>query len=329
MDDSGLGSHDDPHHDDPHHDDPHHDDPQHEQIALWERRWLAFSGLISLMFVLLISYTLALEGGHIAQRSQRGTPEQILAQDLFENPGVRPLGPGRYQVTSVAQAFTFQPTDVRVPVGAETEFYLTSRDVLHGYQVENTNINVEVIPGEVAVFQYTFDEAGTYRVTCNEYCGIGHHTMLGTITVVPTSQWTGAQAGPAAQAAAGAGGVDGEAVYASNCASCHQANAQGIPGAFPPLAGHAAELVADRGREILPLILLYGLEGPVEVQGQTYSGAMPAWRQLSNEELAAVADHIVTLEGSGEGIEPYAPEAFEQARGQELTPADVHARRTE
>ena len=302
---------------------------QHEQIARWERRWLAFSGVISVGFVLLIAYNLAIEGTHIAQRSDRGTPEQLLAQEIFAEPGVRALGPGRYQVTGVAQAFTFQPADVRVPIGAELDFYLTSRDVLHGYQVEDTNINVEVIPGEVSSFEYTFHTPGEYRVTCNEYCGIGHHTMLGTITVVPASQWTGVDA----PVVAGDGGAaaDGSAVYAANCASCHQAEGQGIPGAFPPVAGHAAELVADEGRDYLPLVLLYGLEGPIEVQGQTYDGVMPAWAQLSNDELAAVANHIVGLdpEAAPDGFEPYTPDEIEAARGQELSPGDVHARRTE
>ena len=302
---------------------------RHEQIARWERRWLAFSGVISLGFVLLISYTLAVEGGHIAQRAGRGTPEQLLAQDIFADPGVRPLGPGRFQVSRVAQAFTFEPADVRLPVGGEAEFYLTSRDVLHGYQVENTNINVEVIPGEVSAFSYTFSEPGVYRVTCNEYCGIGHHTMLGTITVVPASQWAGVRSGPAAQAAGGDGGVDGAAVYAANCASCHQGDGQGIPGAFPPVAGHAADLVANEGRDYLPLVLLYGLQGPIEVQGRTYDGVMPAWPQLSDDELAAVANHIVTMEEAPEAFEPYAPAEFEEARGQDLSAAGVHARRTE
>lgn len=305
------------------------EDRQHEQIARWERRWLAFSGVISVMFIVLIAYNLAAEGAHVAERSSRGTPEQILAQNVFTEPGVRPLGPGRYQVSRVASAFSFEPADVRVPVGAELDFYLTSRDVLHGYQVEKTNINVEVIPGEVSAFRYTFDEPGVYRVTCNEYCGIGHHDMLGTITVVPASQWSGEP--DVLVAEGGADGVDGAAVYATSCASCHGGDGQGIPGAFPPVVGHAAELVVDEGRDFLPLVLVHGIEGPIDVQGTTYDGVMPAWSELTNEELAAVANHIVSLEPDAlpDDFEPYAPEAFEEARGEDLSADDVHARRTE
>ncbi len=306
-------------------------DSQHDQIATWERRWLALSGLMSLTFVLLIAYNLATEGAHIAQRTTKAAPELILAQEVFADPGVRVLAPGKIQVTTVAQAFAFRPSDVRVPVGAEIEFFLTAADVIHGYQIENTNVNVELIPGEVANLRYTFDEPGVYRITCNEYCGIGHHTMLGSVTVLPASQWNAQrQAGPSAQEAGDE--VDGAAIYANNCASCHQANGQGIAGAFPPLAGHAAELTQSQGRDYLPLVLLYGLQGPIEVAGASYNGVMPAWAQLSNEELAAVANHVVTEWDDGalpDDVQPYQASEFAEARGQELSADDVHQRRSE
>jgi cytochrome c oxidase subunit 2 len=304
------------------------EDRQHRQIARWESRWLALSGLMSLTFVLLIAYNLATEGAHIAQRTSKASPEQIVAQPVFAEPGVRALAPGKVQVTQVAAAFAFQPSDVRVPVGAEVEFYLTARDVIHGYQIERTNVNVELIPGEVARLHYTFDEPGVYRVTCNEYCGIGHHTMLGSVTVVPPSQWREDRAA-AAQAD---GEVSGEAVYAAHCASCHQANGQGVAGAFPPVAGHAGELVADQGRDYLPLLLLYGLQGPIQVGGTAYNGQMPAWQQLSDEELAEVTNYIVTTWDEGQlpgGFEPYTPDEFAEARGQGLTADDVYERRSE
>ena len=309
---------------------------EHEQIARWERRWLALSGLMSLTFVLLIAYNLATEGAHIAQRSAKATPEQILQQQVFLEPGVRQLAPGKVQVTTVAQAFVFQPEVVRVPVGAEVEFFLTARDVLHGYQIERTNINVELIPGEVSRLIYTFDEPGTYRISCNQYCGIGHHEMLGAVEVVPASQWNEATAAGAlptdADAMADAeGAVDGAQVYAANCASCHQADGSGLPGAFPPVAGHSARLVVEQGRDYLPLLMLYGLQGAIEVDGQSYSGVMPAWANLSDEQLAAVTNYVVTEWDDGSlpaDFAPYEPADFAAARGQELTADDVYERRT-
>jgi len=89
-------------------------------------------------------------------------------------------------------------------------------------------------------------------------------------------------------AAAGAA-VDGKAVFAAQCAACHQATGKGLPGVFPPLDG--SEWVQGDTR-ILANILLHGINGEISVAGVTYSGAMPAFQQLSDAELAAVASYI-------------------------------------
>jgi mono/diheme cytochrome c family protein/heme/copper-type cytochrome/quinol oxidase subunit 4 len=110
----------------------------------------------------------------------------------------------------------------------------------------------------------------------------------------------------------------GGRVYASNCAGCHQANGQGIPGAFPPLAGHLPTLYqTDSGREYLVNTLLYGLQGQIEALGQSYNGVMPAWAQLGDDEIAAVLNH-----GLGE-FTPILAEEVAAARGTTLSGAQV------
>lgn len=90
--------------------------------------------------------------------------------------------------------------------------------------------------------------------------------------------------------------VAGKAVYEKNCQVCHQAAGQGVPGAFPPLVG--SEWVTG-APEPLVRIILHGLQGPVEVAGATYNGAMPAWMDvLGNEEIAAVATYVRQLEAN-------------------------------
>ncbi|WP_448566480.1 cytochrome C-552, partial [Thermus sp.] len=91
--------------------------------------------------------------------------------------------------------------------------------------------------------------------------------------------------------------ADGAKLYAQ-CAGCHQANGQGIPGAFPPLAGHVAEILAKQGgREYLIKVLLWGLQGQIEVKGMKYNGVMPNYTQWKDEEIAAVLNHIATAWG--------------------------------
>lgn len=84
--------------------------------------------------------------------------------------------------------------------------------------------------------------------------------------------------------------LDGGALYASNaCVGCHQGNGQGVPGAFPPLAG--SEWVT--GAPELPVkILLAGLSGPITVKGNPYNGAMPAYGHLNDAEIAAIVSYI-------------------------------------
>jgi mono/diheme cytochrome c family protein len=84
--------------------------------------------------------------------------------------------------------------------------------------------------------------------------------------------------------------ADGQAVFSSRCAACHQANGRGLPGAFPPLAG--SPFVAGDSARLVRLVL-YGLTGPVTVEGSTFNGAMPAWKdQLSDAEVAAVLTYV-------------------------------------
>ncbi len=61
--------------------------------------------------------------------------------------------------------------------------HLSSMDWQHGFSLQPVNINMQVLPGYEMVLNITPDKAGVYGVVCNEYCGIGHHTMLGRIYV--------------------------------------------------------------------------------------------------------------------------------------------------
>ena len=105
---------------------------------------------------------------------------------------------------------------------------------------------------------------------------------------------TGVQAPPST-----AGGAEtglGSQVYASHCASCHQPNGEGVPGAFPPLKGDPVVIDKDPTRHID--IVLYGLHGTA-IGGVSYETPMPAHAQvLSDPEIAAVINHERTNWGN-------------------------------
>jgi mono/diheme cytochrome c family protein len=94
----------------------------------------------------------------------------------------------------------------------------------------------------------------------------------------------------AAATTAAAAGPDGAAIFASRCASCHQATGAGVPGVFPPLAG--SEWVKGDAKTVARILLL-GISGKIDVSGTTYNGTMPAFgNSLSDAEIAAVASHV-------------------------------------
>ncbi len=81
----------------------------------------------------------------------------------------------------------------------------------------------------------------------------------------------------------------GESVYAAHCGACHQANGQGLAGAFPPLAGSD---YLDRSREEVLAVALFGLSGPLTVNGQEYNAVMPSMGYLGDDDLAAALTYV-------------------------------------
>jgi mono/diheme cytochrome c family protein len=89
----------------------------------------------------------------------------------------------------------------------------------------------------------------------------------------------------------------GEDVYGQNCIGCHQPDGSGLPGNFPPLAGNAN--VQDAA--YLEEVIRNGKQGELVVDGVTYDGVMPAFGQLSDEEIAAVIDYVQNRLGVADG----------------------------
>ncbi|WP_227370119.1 cbb3-type cytochrome c oxidase subunit II [Halomonas sp. M20] len=88
----------------------------------------------------------------------------------------------------------------------------------------------------------------------------------------------------------------GATLYANNCASCHQANGQGLPGTFPPLAGNAVVLAEDPSEHIDTI--LHGAQGRT-IDGTEYASPMPGFAdQLDDDQVAAIINHERTSWGN-------------------------------
>jgi mono/diheme cytochrome c family protein/heme/copper-type cytochrome/quinol oxidase subunit 4 len=123
----------------------------------------------------------------------------------------------------------------------------------------------------------------------------------------------------------------GEKTY-NNCVACHQPNGQGVPSAFPPQAGHAAEIYnVEGGRTYMIHTVLWGLQGEIKVDGKTYNGIMTPWGSLlKDEQIAAVLNHVLTSWGNDALLEDFTPITAEEValeRANSMTAQEVYESR--
>ncbi|MCF3947574.1 c-type cytochrome [Acidiphilium sp. AL] len=298
-------------------------------LKKYERRWFVIAMAALGVLLGLSIWWMMSAPGRFPTTPLTDPVRKILRSPMFRHPGVTKLGPHHYRVAVVAHQFQFEPSKIVVPVNARIDFYVTSADVIHGFEIPGTDVNIEVIPGYVAHVFATYHKPHDYLVVCDQYCGIGHQNMIGAFDVVAKMPLPSVQVVPSGPATPAMLAQAGQALYASRCAACHQANGQGLPGAFPPLAKSVPEYESDpRHRTLLADVLLYGLKGKVKAEGKSYNGVMPAWGdQLSNTQIAAILDYIGTAWGNKEaepaGYKPYDAAAVASARKQTMTSAAV------
>lgn len=152
-------------------------------IDQYERFWMWGAGTITVVFFGTIVAGLVGEGIRPPSHIETIDPRAVWTDPRFAERGVTRHPDGRISVTGIAMMFAFQPGEVRVPAGRPITFRLTSPDVVHGFGIVGTNGNTLVVPGYVSQFTTTFGTPGTYLIVCNEYCGLGHHAMMGKLIV--------------------------------------------------------------------------------------------------------------------------------------------------
>ncbi len=198
-----------------------------------------------------------------------------------------------------------------VPVGKKIRIITTSNDVIHSFAVNSFGIKQDAIPGFVRDTWFRAEKTGDFHGQCQELCGKEHAYMPIHVKVVSAEEYTAwvteqnkklaaKQEDPSKVWTLAELSQKGEKVYAANCQACHQANGKGM-GPIKPLDGAAVVLDADKSKQIAVLL-----------NGQN-NGTMPAWKQLSDTEIAAVIS--------------YTKNNWSNQTGQVVQPADVQAAR--
>ncbi|GBD06286.1 Cytochrome c oxidase subunit 2 [bacterium HR21] len=111
-------------------------------------------------------------------------PGCITEMKPFEQDTVFQTAEKRYEMHVIARMWSYQMPPVEFPVGSTVDIYLTSGDVVHGFHIDRTNVNLMAVPGTVTYARVRFRTPGEYPIVCHEYCGIGHQQMVGVIRVV-------------------------------------------------------------------------------------------------------------------------------------------------
>lgn len=135
--------------------------------------------MISLLLVGLFVFSLL----YAKDKYKSDVPECLPYDKVYEEPKVNKLDENTYQVFSVASMWQFQPAEIYIPVGSEVDFYLTSKDVVHGFNIAQKNVNMMAVYGSINKTTVKFDKPGVYDIICHEYCGIGHQSMRAQVIV--------------------------------------------------------------------------------------------------------------------------------------------------
>lgn len=160
----------------------------------YEKIWLVFGIGSLVVFLAVLAYGAFWKGTHPQSHGVTINQNNIEAVEAFkpENLGLTKVDEDKYIVNMVASAFNYDfgkdengaaIKHIRIPKGATVLFQVTTKDVIHGFNVAGTNVNMMVEPGYISSYETTLNKPGKYTIVCNEYCGLGHHMMFATLEV--------------------------------------------------------------------------------------------------------------------------------------------------
>lgn len=154
----------------------------------YEKIWLIFGTATLLLFLIIVGFSAFYMGNQPPSHTETVDPEEVREIEPFNEPGLKKIGDNEYEFVIVASAFHYDigadDGVVEIPKDATVHFVITTTDVIHGFEIVGTNVNMMVEPGYISRYTNTFKNSGTYTVLCNEYCGVGHHLMSATIEVI-------------------------------------------------------------------------------------------------------------------------------------------------
>ena len=158
-----------------------------------EGTWIAIAFVWCMVMFFMMIYWHLYGHQNLSTETYTTTPEKFVAKaqamvDKYTVREEKSVGlpvvapPAGSDVYLLARLWSFWPI-LELEKGKTYRLHLTSMDYNHGFSLQPANINIQIVPGYEHVVTITPNQIGTYSVVCNEFCGIGHHTMVGRIYV--------------------------------------------------------------------------------------------------------------------------------------------------
>ena len=158
-----------------------------------EGTWIVIAFVWCMILFFMMVFWHIYGNQNLSTETYKTTPAQFMAKtqamvdqytvrtDTVQQIPVVAPPPGS-DVYLVARLWSFWPI-IEFEKGQTYRLHLSSMDYNHGFSLQPSNINIQVVPGYEHVVTVTPNQSGVFSVVCNEFCGIGHHMMVGRIYV--------------------------------------------------------------------------------------------------------------------------------------------------
>ena len=159
--------------------------------AAAETRWAVVVGAIILFLFVMLVYMSLHWASMPPQRMETIDPSTLhIAGEFVEtNLGSSVEPDGSVTVRVLANQYSFTPQCILMPANTPVRIRATAADVVHGFSVSRSNVNMMLVPGYISNFQTTFPGTGEHLMPCHEYCGTGHAAMWAHVKIIDKAEF--------------------------------------------------------------------------------------------------------------------------------------------
>lgn len=166
--------------------------PNAEAVAVAaEARWAKIVAGVILFLVAMMAYMSLHWAAMPPVRTETIDPSTLhIGGEFVEaNLGSSLEPDGSVTVRVLANQYSFTPSCVLVPANTPVHFRGTAADVVHGFSIGASNVNMMLIPGYISNFRTEFEKTGEHVMPCHEYCGTGHAAMWAHVKIIDKAQF--------------------------------------------------------------------------------------------------------------------------------------------